>query len=94
MLLNLIKGDIKLVGVRPISLHYLSLYKQDLVELRKKTKPGLLPPYYADMPKTFDEIMNSEEHYLKQYFKQPIKTDILYLWKICYNIFFGKARSS
>lgn len=94
MIFNLLKGDLKLVGVRPLSEHYLSLYPSEIKKLRLNTKPGLLPPYYADLPKSFDEIVKSEEEYLKQYFKNPIKTDLMYLWKIYYNIFFGKARSS
>ncbi len=50
MFYNLIKGDIKLVGVRPLSAHKLGLYDKDLQELRNLHKPGLIPPYYADLP--------------------------------------------
>ncbi|GAF72292.1 unnamed protein product, partial [marine sediment metagenome] len=52
---NWIKGELHLVGVRPLSLHYLSLYSKDLQELRKKVKPGLIPPFYAELPETFSE---------------------------------------
>ncbi|MCB9220130.1 MAG: sugar transferase [Ignavibacteriales bacterium] len=86
MLYNLIRGDLKLVGVRPLSEHYLSLYSKELREQRLKTKPGLLPPFYADMPTTLDEIFNSEERYLSEYVKNPIKTDLKYLFKIISNI--------
>ncbi|MCB9211453.1 MAG: sugar transferase [Ignavibacteriales bacterium] len=94
MFINLFKGDLKLVGVRPLSQHYLSLYTKELQELRFKTKPGLIPPFYADMPKTLDEIMKSESEYLVQYYKNPILTDIKYMWRIFVNILFRKARSS
>ncbi len=94
MLLNLIKGDLKLVGVRPLSQHYLSLYPDSLRNLRLKTKPGLVPPFYADMPKTFTEIVKSEETYLTEYFQNPIKTDIKYFYYCFKNIFFRQARSS
>ncbi|MDV7392943.1 sugar transferase, partial [Arthrospira platensis SPKY1] len=60
MIWNLIRGDMKLIGVRPLSQHYMSLYSRDIKRLRKKTKPGLLPPFYADMPTTLEEIMASE----------------------------------
>ena len=53
-----------LVGVRALSKHYFSLYPSDLQELRIKYKPGLIPPFYYDMPKTFDEILSSEKKYL------------------------------
>ena len=43
MLYNWVKGDFTLVGVRPLSAHYLSLYDKDLQQLRKKVRPGLTP---------------------------------------------------
>jgi len=94
MLFNWIKRDLKLVGVRPISQHYLSLYRKDLIEKRLKVKPGLVPPFYADLPKTLDEIMDSEERYLDSYEKSPIKTDIKYFFKAANNILIKNARSS
>ncbi len=93
MLLNLIRGDLKLVGVRPLSKHYFELYDKDLQELRTKTKPGLVPPFYADMPKTLEEIQASERKYLEAYLKHPLRTDWVYFWKAFYNILFRKARS-
>jgi len=93
MLLNLIKGDIKLVGVRPLSRHYFSLYPHEMQKKRTKYKPGLIPPFYADMPKTFEEIVASESNYLDQYEKAPFKTDLKYLWKALWNILVKRARS-
>ena len=46
MIINLLKGEVKLVGVRPLSKHYFSLYTPEMQELRTKVKPGLLPPFY------------------------------------------------
>jgi len=93
MLFNLLKGDLKLVGVRPLSKQYFNLYSRELREKRVRYKPGLVPPFYADMPKTIKEIMASEMKYLNEYEKHPILTDIKYLWKAFYNIVFRKARS-
>ncbi|MFC5413174.1 sugar transferase [Larkinella bovis] len=93
MLYNLLKGDIKLIGVRPISEHYFNLYPESLQTIRSKHKPGLLPPYYADLPKNLDEIVESELKYLKAYETEPFKTDLDYLGKIFKNIFVHKARS-
>ncbi len=93
MLMNFIKRDMKLIGVRPISKHYFSLYPKELQEKRIKVKPGLLPPFYVDMPKTLDEIVASEMRYLDAYLKSPIKTDVRYFFGIIYNIFFKCARS-
>ena len=93
MLWNLLKGDIKLVGVRPISKHYFSLYSAELQQRRIQYKPGLVPPYYADMPGTLNEIMASEMKYLDLYEKSPFKTDFKYFFKSFYNIAFKHARS-
>ncbi|GAB3279318.1 hypothetical protein GCM10027347_53960 [Larkinella harenae] len=93
MLYNLLKGDIKLIGVRPISEHYFNLYPERLRAIRCKHKPGLLPPFYADLPKGLDEIVQSELMYLEAYEKNPLKTDLTYLGKILKNIVVNKARS-
>jgi hypothetical protein len=94
MIMNWIIRDIKLVGVRPLSEHYFNLYDKDLQELRIKTKPGLIPPFYADLPVTLEEIQNSERRYLEAYFKHPIRTDWKYFWKAMKNIVLKKARSA
>jgi len=94
MLYNFIKGDLKLFGVRPLSKHYFNLYPDELKNLRIKTKPGLVPPFYYDLPKTFDEIVASEKKYLESYFKSPLKTDIKYFSKAFVNIVFKNARSA
>ena len=94
MLYNFFKGEMKLVGVRPISKHYFSLYSEELQELRVKTKPGLIPPFYADMPVTLEEIMSSEIRYLIAYEKRPFITDVTYLSKAIYNILVKRKRSS
>ncbi|MBR3426462.1 MAG: sugar transferase [Bacteroidales bacterium] len=93
MLLNLIKGQMKLVGVRPLSRQYFSLYRPEMQELRIKTKPGLLPPFYVDMPETLDEIQESERRYLEAYLEHPFRTDWKYFWKIVGNIVFKGKRS-
>lgn len=93
MIINLFKGDLKIVGVRPLSSHYLSLYTEELRQMRLKYKPGLLPPFYADLPKSMEEIMESEMRYLKSYEKHPLATDFRYFWKALYNIFIKRARS-
>ncbi|NVO01723.1 MAG: sugar transferase [Bacteroidetes bacterium] len=93
MFINLFRGDIKLVGVRPLSEHYLSLYDEEFRNYRQKYKPGLVPPFYADMPKTLEEIVDSEKKYLELYEIKPFRTDIKYFFKAFYNIIFKNARS-
>ncbi|GAB3544018.1 sugar transferase [Spirosoma fluminis] len=93
MLYNLLRGDVKLIGIRPLTDHYFSLYPASAQAVRIKHKPGLLPPFYADLPETFDEIVQSELTYLAAYEAAPLATDLRYLMRILTNILFRKARS-
>jgi lipopolysaccharide/colanic/teichoic acid biosynthesis glycosyltransferase len=93
MLINWVRRDLKLVGVRPISVHYTTLYPPELVARRQKSKPGLIPPYYADLPGDFDSILESEERYLREYERRPLRTDIRYFFRATYNILFKRSRS-
>lgn len=94
MLLNLFRGEMKLVGVRPLSKQYFSLYSGELQKRRIKYKPGLIPPFYVDLPETLEEIQNSEFKYLDAYDKHPFLTDWRYFWKAFWNIVFRNKRSA
>ena len=94
MLLNYLRGNMKLVGVRPLSRQYFSLYNKDLQERRIRYKPGLIPPFYYDMPTNLDEIQASELRYLDAYDKHPLRTDTRYFFRSLINIVFKKARSN
>lgn len=93
MIWNLLRGDLKIVGVRPLSAHYLSLYSEELKQKRAGHKPGLIPPFYVDLPKTLEEIQESEMRYLKSYERHPFFTDFKYFFAAFYNILIKKARS-
>ena len=95
MFFNLLNGDMKLVGVRPLSTQYFNLYSKELQEKRTKFKPGLLPPFYADLPQTLDEIQESEMNYLIACeTKGVFKTDVKYFFLIMKNILIRNAHSS
>jgi lipopolysaccharide/colanic/teichoic acid biosynthesis glycosyltransferase len=94
MLINLLKANMKLVGVRPLSKHYYELYNPQLQERRIKYKPGLIPPFYADMPEDLDAIQESEKRYLDAFDKHAIRTDFIYFNKSIFNILFRRARSN
>ena len=93
MFINYFKRELNIVGVRPLSQNYFSRYPKDLQDLRLLVKPGLIPPYYADMPKNFDEIIESERRYLQRKYKKQYSTDFIYFWKAFVNIVFKGARS-
>jgi lipopolysaccharide/colanic/teichoic acid biosynthesis glycosyltransferase len=94
MLVNWLKRDIKLVGVRPLSETFFKTYPQELQKERVHFKPGLIPPYYADMPSGIKEVWESERRYLERYKKHPLVTDITYFFKALNNILFHHAKSS
>lgn len=96
MVWNLLRGDLKLVGVRPLSQQYFSLYSPEMQALRTQTKPGLLPPFYYELktPETLDEIQESEKRYLEAYLKAPFKTDWTYFWGIVGNILLRRKHSA
>ena len=93
MLWNFCRGEVKIVGVRPLSEHYFSLYPASLRQLRLRHKPGLIPPFYADLPKTLEGIVSSEQAYLEAYERSPYVTDLRYGSKAAWNILVRGARS-
>jgi Ca2+/Na+ antiporter len=93
MIFNWVKGDVKLFGVRPLSKHYLSLYEKHLREMRRKVKPGIIPPFYADLPHRFRDIIESERKYILAYEKHPFRTQVVYFWRALSNIIIKGARS-
>ena len=93
MLINWFRGEIRLVGVRPISEHYFNLYSKEHRRRRIRYKPGLIPPYYADLPNTLEEIEESEKRFLDAFDRHPFRTNWKYFWKAIFNIIFRRARS-
>ena len=91
-ILNWFRGEVRLVGVRAVSAEYLSLLPPDLQALRMRVRPGLIPPYYADLPQNFDQIVESERRYLTAKLERPLVTDVMYLIRVGRNIVAG-ARS-
>jgi lipopolysaccharide/colanic/teichoic acid biosynthesis glycosyltransferase len=90
---NWLRGDLKLIGVRPLSEQYFALYPEEFQKRRVNYTPGLIPPFYVDLPETLDEIVESERKYLDAYDAHPWLTDLRYFWKSVYNIVVKGARS-
>ena len=94
MLLNWFKGDVKLVGVRPLSRTMFDNYPEWLQNKRTKCKPGLIPPFYIDHPDTFEELFASEDKYLTEYLEHPVRTDIKYFFLTMRSIVTRKTHSA
>ena len=95
MLINVFKGEMKWVGVRPLTEHFFSLYTPEMQQLRTKVKPGMLPPFYYEKrtPQGMDEIQDSERRYIESYLKHPFRTDWRYFWGTVNNIIIKAKRS-
>ncbi len=95
MFINVFKGQMKLVGVRPLSRYYFSLYTPGMQELHISVKPGLLPPFYYDehSPVTLDDVQASEKRYIECFHRHPFATDWRYFWGTIGNILFKHKRS-
>jgi len=94
-LLNVVKGDMKIVGVRPISMSYFRDIPKDLQELRVQHKPGCIPPYVAmNRASSVSSVLNAEKEYLETKSRFPMSTDIKYLFWAFYNIIVKKKRSA
>lgn len=94
MLINWLKRDVKLVGVRPLSRTMFNTYPEWLQDKRTLTKPGLIPPFYIDHPETFEELYASEDKYLTEYLAHPVRTDVKYFFLTMRSILFKRMHSA
>ncbi|MGE0568923.1 MAG: sugar transferase [Bacteroidia bacterium] len=94
-LINVCKGEMKLVGVRPISERYFQDIPRDLQRLRKLFKPGCIPPYVALNRKgDVNSVLQAEREYLEEKVRRPYTTDTRYFFKAIFNILFRRKRSA
>lgn len=94
-LINVLKGELKLVGVRPISERYFQDIPKDLQVLRLKFKPGCIPPYVALNRKSdVNSVLQAEREYLEEKVRRPYTTDTRYFFKAIFNIIFKRKRSA
>jgi lipopolysaccharide/colanic/teichoic acid biosynthesis glycosyltransferase len=88
-----LRGDVKLVGMRATSPHFLSLYPKKFYDLYIQIKPGLIPPIFDENTNGFDQIVDVEMRYLQSYWERPFRTDIRYFMKTFTDIVFRGIRS-
>lgn len=88
-----LRGELKLVGMRATSRHFMSLYPQYLYNLYIQIKPGLVPPIFDENTSGFEQIVQVEWSYLRRYWEHPIRTDVSYFFQTFNDIFFRGIRS-
>ena len=94
-LINLLIGDLKIVGVRPISKRYFQDIPKDIQEMRIKHKPGCIPPYVSlNRKSNVKDVLEAEREYMIEKSKKPYTTDIKYFIKALINIIFKQKRSA
>jgi lipopolysaccharide/colanic/teichoic acid biosynthesis glycosyltransferase len=93
-IINVLKGEMKLVGIRPLSWVRFQEMPPVWQKERIKYKPGLVAPYVAlCMPDEKGNI-EAEKIYINEYLKNPFITDLKYLLKAIYNILINRIRAS
>lgn len=94
-LLNVLKGEMNLVGVRPVTKVYFDKMPEDLKQMRIKYKPGCIPPYVAFNTETgLESALESERRFLEMKKKYPKTTEIRLFFSAIFNIVIRGKRSA
>ncbi len=93
-LLNVLKGDMAIMGVRPVTAARLEEFPQDLVSARQAFKPGCIPPYVSLRMGDEKGNLKAEWIYIKAKSKHGVLTDVRFLLMAVYNIARGKMWSA
>lgn len=92
-ILNVLKGDLKLVGLRPVSEVYFNALHQEYKDMRINYKPGCIPPYVALNKKpSKKEVIEAEYEYIKMKKSNPYTTDFILFFRALRNIIFFNKR--
>ena len=94
-LINVLKGELKLVGARPVSQRYFQDIPADIQKLRLEQKPGCIPPYVAlNRQGSVESVLAAEKEYLLEKKSNPYFTDSRYMFQAVINIMFRGKRSA
>ena len=93
-LINVLKGEMKLIGLRPIGEVRYNEFPDDLKKERIKFKPGCIPPYVSLRMTDEKGNIEAERIYIKDKLRHPFLTDIKYFYLAIYNILIKKIRSA
>lgn len=94
-LYNVLKGELKLVGIRPVSSRYFEDIPTEMQKLRLTQKPGCIPPYVAlNRDGNVMSVLQSEKDYITEKIKNPYSTDLKYFFGALFNIVVRHKRSA
>jgi len=93
-LYNLLRRDLKLVGLRPVGEAYFDQLPDYIKKRRLNFKPGCIPPYVSlDMRSSIEEVVKADEIYMNDYTKNKF-VDFRYFFLAIYCIIVKRKRSS
>jgi lipopolysaccharide/colanic/teichoic acid biosynthesis glycosyltransferase len=93
-LLNVLKGELNIVGVRPLSRFGFESLPPDLQKERIKYKAGCLPPNVALGMSGFNEVIWAERLYLRKMKKNTYLTNFRFFFMAIYNLLRRKTTSA
>lgn len=94
-LINVLKGDMKLVGVRPLSIYRFNEIPKEMQNLRLPQMPGCIPPYIAfDRESDVLSLLQAEKDYIEEKIRNPYFTDLKCFFKAIFNIVIKHKRSA
>lgn len=94
-IINILKFDLKIVGIRPVSKFYYDSLPEDVKKMRIKHKPGCIPPYVAlNRKSSVEGVIKAEVEYMLEKEQNIMLTDFKYFIKAIYNIIFKGKRSA
>lgn len=93
-LINILKGEMKIFGCRPVSYSRFKEFPKELQKERIKYKPGIIPPYIALLMPDQKGNIEAEKIYLKDIRNNEFKCDIYYLLRSIKNILLNRIRGS
>ena len=92
---NLIRGNMRMVGIRPMQKEYWERYPKEIRDEALKTRPGLFGvQYYHTGEGDFDVCVSTLRRYLKEREENPLLTDLKYFFRIAFNIIFKGTKST
>ncbi len=93
-IINVLKGELNIVGVRPISRFGYESLPEDLQKERIKFKPGCIPPNVALGITGFDNVIKAERIYLRERKNRGYITNVKYFCMAMLNLIRRKTISA
>ncbi len=94
-IINVLRGEMKILGLRPLSESYFKGLSKEYQNERIQYKPGCIPPYVAlNYKSSKEEVIKAEKKYIELKSKRPYTTDLTLFFNALKNLLIYKVRSS